>query len=228
MLVNALSFLVVATALALVVRTRYRLPRTTGEPWLRSLTDGLGYLRRTAAARLLVLGLIGLNVFVTPVVGLGVALRVNGSGWGSLWVGIAEAALAGGAIVGSLAAIRRPARRPARSALNVLVVQGVMVAAVAVDARPVLVPAMAIIGLTAGLASVWLTGVFQRTIATSHLGRVSSVTVIGDRTLVPLAIPAFGALAAGAGLPVATGLFGLAMGLLCLGLATRPAIARLT
>jgi len=228
MLLNATSFLVVAAALTLVVRARYRLPRSTGEPWLRSLADGLAYLRRTPAARLLVLGLTGLNVFVTPVVVLGVALRVSHSGWGSVWVGVAEGALAGAAIVGSLVAIRRPPRRPARAAFAVLVLQGGAIAAVAVDARAVLVPAMAVIGLTAGLASVWLSGVFQRTIAASHLGRVSSVTVLGDRALVPVALPAFGALAAGASLAAATGLFGLAMGLLCLTLATRPAVSRLT
>ncbi len=228
MLVNALSFVVVATALTLVVRVRFLLPRTTGESWLRSLAGGLGYLRRTLSARLLVLALVGLNVFVTPVVALGVALRVSASGWGSVWVGIAEASLAAGAIAGSLLAIRHPPSRPARSALFVLIVEGVAVAAVAVDARPVVVAAMAVIGLAAGLASVWLAGVFQRTVAASHLGRVSSILVLGDRTLVPLALPAFGALAAGANLFVATGLFGLGMGLLCLTLATRPAIARLT
>jgi hypothetical protein len=54
------------------------------------------------------------------------------------------------------------------------------------------------------------------------------VTVLGDRALVPVALPAFGALAAGASLAAATGLFGLAMGLLCLTLATRPAVSRLT
>ena len=57
---------------------------------------------------------------------------------------------------------------------------------------------------------------------------MSSVTVLGDRALGPVALPAFGALAAGASLATATGLFGLAMGLLCLTLATRPAVSRLT
>ena len=50
------------------------------------------------------IGLTALNVFVAPVTGLGVALRVSGSGWGAHWLGIADACLAAGAIVGSLAA----------------------------------------------------------------------------------------------------------------------------
>ncbi|MET1059139.1 MAG: MFS transporter, partial [Nocardioides sp.] len=199
MLLNAVTFLVIAAALVVVVRPRYVLPRSTGEPWLASLRDGLAYLRRTPPARMLVLGLTGLNVFVTPVIALGVALRVSRSGWGSSWVGIAEAGLAAGAIVGSLLAIRRPPVLPARAAFAVLVLQGAAMTAVAADRRAVLVIAMVVIGFTSGLASVWLSGVFQRTIAASHLGRVSSLTVLGDRGLTPLALPLFGAVAAGGG-----------------------------
>ena len=227
MLLNAVTFLVVAAALVVVVRPRYVLPRSTGEPWLASLRDGLAYLRRTPPARMLVVGLTGLNVFVTPVVALGVALRVSQSGWGSAWVGIAEGGLAVGAIVGSLLAIRRPPSRPARAAFAVLVLQGAAMMAVAADRRAVLVGAMAVIGVVSGLASVWLSGVFQRTIAASHLGRVSSLTVLGDRSLTPLALLAFGAVAAGSGLTVACCLFGAAMGTLCLVLATRRAVAAL-
>ena len=135
MLLNAVTFLVIAAALMLVVRPRYVLPRSVGEPWLASLRDGLAYLRRTPPVRMLVIGLTGLNVFVTPVVALGVALRVSQAGWGSAWLGIAEAGLAAGAIVGSLAAIRRPPARPARGAFTVLVLQGAAMTAVAADNR---------------------------------------------------------------------------------------------
>ena len=227
MLLNAVTFLVMAAALVMAVRPRFVLPRSTGEPWLASLRDGLAYLRRTPAARMLVIGLTGLNVFITPVVALGVALRVSQSGWGSAWVGIAEAGLAAGAIVGSLLAIRRLPARPARAAFTVLVLQGAAMAAVAADRRAVLVAAMVVIGVTAGMASVWLSGVFQRTVAASHLGRVSSVTVLGDRSLTPLALPAFGAVAAGGGLTLACCLFGVAMATLCLSLASRRAVAAL-
>jgi MFS family permease len=227
MLLNGVTFLVIATALAVVVRPRYALPRSTGVPWLASLRDGLAYLRGTPAARMLVIGLTGLNVFVTPVVVLGVALRVSQSGWGSAWVGIAEGGLAAGAIVGSLVAIHHRPARPARAAFSVLVLQGVAMAAIATDQRAVLVGAMVFIGIVSGLASVWLSVTFQKTIAASHLGRVSSVTVLGDRSLTPLALPLFGAVAAGGGLALACGLFGVAMIALCLGLATRPAVATL-
>jgi MFS family permease len=226
MLLNAVTFLVVAAALVLVVRPRYRIARTTEAP-LASLRDGLGYLRGTPAVRLLVLGLTGLNVFVTPAVALGVALAVSRSGWGSTWVGIAEAALAAGAILGSLLAIRHRPAHPARASFVVLLVQAVGIVGVGVDHRAVLVVGMAAIGVTSGLASVWLSATFQRTVASTHLGRVTSVLLLGDRTLVPVALPVFGALAAGASVLTASALFGAGMFALCLTLATRPAVARL-
>ncbi|HET9944201.1 MAG TPA: hypothetical protein VFR56_01015, partial [Actinomycetes bacterium] len=109
----------------------------------------------------------------------------------------------------------------------VLLVQAVAIAGIGIGHRGVLVTAMAVIGVTSGLASVWLSATFQRTVASSHLGRVSSVLMLGDRALVPLALPAFGAIAAGASLLTATTLFGAGMLVLCATLATRPAVARL-
>ena len=155
------------------------------------------------------------------------ALRVSHSGWGSTWVGVAEGALAAGAIAGSLLAIRRPPDRPARAAFAVLVLQAAAIAAVAVDDRAVLVGAMAVIGLTAGLASVWLC----RRLPAHHRRQPPRPGLLGHRArrprLVPLALPAFGAVAAAGGLAVASCVFGVAMGTLCLGLATRRAVATL-
>ena len=104
MLVDAATFLVIAAVLLLVVRPRFRLPRAAHDRWRDSFTDGMRYLRSHETAKLFVIGLTALNVFVTPVTGLGVALRVSGSGWGAHWLGIADASLAAGAIVGSVVA----------------------------------------------------------------------------------------------------------------------------
>jgi MFS family permease len=228
MVLDAVTFLVVAAVLAVAVRPRYRLPRAPRVAWLASLGDGVAYLRRDEPARLLVLGLCSLNVFVSPVIALGIALRVSASGWGSTWLGFAEAAFATGAIAGSLVAIRWKVARPARAGFLGLVVQGVAVAATGLDSRAALLAAMATVGLLAGTASVWLSGVFQRAVAPSHLGRVSSVSSLGDMALVPVAIPAFGALAAATSVLLAAAAFGGAMALLCLWFATRPGIGRLT
>jgi len=80
MLLDAATFLVIATVTVLVVRPRYRLPRSTETRWRESFAGGIRYLRATPSARLFVIGLTALNVFVTPVTALGLALRVEGSG----------------------------------------------------------------------------------------------------------------------------------------------------
>jgi MFS family permease len=224
MLVDAVTFLGIAAVLILVVRPRYRLPRASHERWRDSFADGLRYLRRDDTAKLFVVGLTALNVFVTPVTGLGVALRVSGSGWGPHWLGIADACLAAGAIVGSVVAIRRQPTYGAAVAFRMLVVQGLAIAAVGVGWRPMLVVAMSVLGFTAGSASVWLGAAFIRAIDTSHLGRVSSVTSLGDMTLMPLSVPALGAVVHATSVLTATLVFGLAMSVLCAWFATRRAI----
>ena len=228
MWVDAATFAVIAVVLGLVVKVRYRLPRAEHARWRDSFTDGMGYLRRSPTAKLFVIGLTALNVFVTPVVALGLALRVDGSGWGPHWLGIADGALAAGAIVGSLAAIRWQPTYAAGSGFRVLVVQGIGLAVVGVPFIPVVVAGMLVVGVTAGLASVWLSGAFLKAIDPAYTGRVSSVTSLGDMTLMPLSVPVLGAVAAATSVLTATLCFGLAMSALCLWFATRRAIAELT
>jgi MFS family permease len=224
MLVDAGTFLVIAGVLLAVVRPRFRLPRATHARWRDSLAEGFHYLRGHDTAKLFVIGLTALNVFVTPVTGLGVALRVSGSGWGAHWLGIADACLAAGAIVGSVVGIRWQPTYGAAAGFRMLILQGAAIAAVGVGWRPVLVVAMTVLGFTAGAASVWLSAAFIRAIEASHLGRVSSVTSLGDMTLIPLSVPAMGAVVRATSVLVATVAFGLTMSVLCLWFATRRAI----
>ena len=98
--------------------------------------------------------------------------------------------------MGSVVGIRWQPTYGAAAAFRLLVVQGVAIAAVGLGWRPVLVLAMTLLGFTAGAASVWLSAAFIRTIEPSHLGRVSSVTSLGDMVLMPLSVPALGALVA--------------------------------
>jgi MFS transporter, DHA3 family, macrolide efflux protein len=227
MLVDAVSFLVIALVLAAVVHPRFRVPRSTHERWRDAFRDGMDYLRRYETARLLVIGATALNVFVTPVTGLGVALNVNRAHWGAGWLGIADACLAVGAIIGSVVAIRRQPAHGAAAGFWMLVLQGVAIACVGIGFRPALVLAMGVLGFTAGAASVWLSTAFIRVIEPSHLGRVSSVTQLGDMTLIPLSVPALGFVAAQSSVLTATVLFGMSMALLCVWFGTRPRIRAL-
>jgi MFS family permease len=224
MLLDAATFVGIAVVLILVVRPRFRLPRAAHAPWRDSLAEGFHYLRDHDTAKLFVIGLTALNVFVTPVTGLGVALRVSGSGWGAHWVGVADACLAAGALGGRIVGIRWQPTYGAAAGFRMLVLQGAAIAAVGVGWRPVLVVAMTVLGFTAGAASVWLSAAFIRAIDASHLGRVSSVTSLGDMTLIPLSVPALGAVVRVSNVLVATLIMGVTMSVLCLWFATRRAI----
>jgi len=227
MLVDGLTFLGVAMVLLLVVRTRFRLPRAAKESMGASLRSGWDYIRQTAVARVFLVGLAALNVFVTPVFSIGVALRVSQSHWGSGWLGTSEATFAAAAIVGSVAGIRWQGDHLPRRAFLFLVVQGVGLASVGLPSRVALVAGMALVGLTAGLASVWLSGSFQRIVAPSHLGRVSSVSNLGDLLLTPATVFLFGLAAGQSSVLVATLCSGLAMSVLCAMFATNRQIRTL-
>ena len=86
---------------------------------------------------------------------------------------------------------------------------------------------MTLVGVTAGLASVWLSSAFQRTIAGTHLGRVTSVSQLGDQLALPVMLPVFGLLAARGGVLTATILCGAAMTALCAALGARRVIREL-
>lgn len=227
MLLDAGTFLVIALVTALVVRPRYSLPRATESRWGDSFVSGMRYLRSTPTARLFVVGLTALNVFVTPITALGLALRVEGSGWGAHWLGLADGALAAGAILGSLVAIRWRPAYAAASGFRVLVVQGLALAAIGVAWQPAVMTGMVVVGVTAGLASVWLSAAFLTAIDPAYTGRVTSVTALGDMTLLPLSVPVMGYLSSAVGLLPTTIAFGVAMSLLCLWFATRPPLRSL-
>ena len=194
---------------------------------MATLRDGLSYVAHTPRARWLTLGLSSLNVFITPVIGIGVALRVARSSWGPSWVGIAEASSAVGAIVGSISAIRWRHGRLAARGFWVLVSQGGALAMIGIPTRASLVAAMFAVGITAGMASVWISSVFQQTIAASQLGRASAVSQLGDLILTPLTIPLFGLVVGTTSVLTATITCGIAMSALCLYFALRPEIRSL-
>jgi MFS family permease len=227
MLADGLTFLAVLLVLRLVVHPRFRLPRSPKEPVLRSLRSGWDYIRGSEVARTFLLGLAALNVFVTPVMSVGVALRVSQSEWGSGWLGISEAIFAAGAIAGSVAGTRWQGDFLARRSFRLLVLQGIGLSAVGLPTRLGLVVGMTIVGITAGLASVWLSGSFQRIIAPSYLGRVGSVSNLGDLVLTPATTPVFGLLAGASTVLVATVCCGMAMSVLCAVFAANPQIRRL-
>lgn len=214
MVVDAATFAVVGLALWAFVRPRFALPRTGAASFLHGIRQGLGYVRRDEVARTFVLALTGLNLFIGPALAIGVALRVSQSGWGAGTLGAVEATVGVGAAVRAAAAIRWRPRRDALLGFVVLLPQGVAIGVLGVPHLALVTAAAAVIGVTAGCASVLLSGAYQRSLDPAYLGRASSMTQLGDLTLLPVMMPLLGWLAHATSVTVACAVFGVGMLLL--------------
>jgi MFS family permease len=224
MLLDAATFLVAGAVVATALRPRFARRQSTGASIRADLVDGIAYLRRARPVRTLVVALSGLNLFVGPVLAVGLVLRTKGAGWSSSDLGLFEATSAVAAALAALAVLRWKPQRPARTGLLLLVVQAA--ACVTIGFAPFLgvVLSMATVGATAGLASAFLSAAFQRTVDSAYLGRCSSLIRLADYALMPLATIGFGALAAGADVVTACAITGAAFAALVLWSAFRPGL----
>lgn len=228
MIADGATFLLAVAALALVT-PRYRIHDVPAEQsWRAGLLDGFAYLSRDRRALVFVVGLCGLNVFSSPLTGLGLPLRVTAAGWPADTLGAAEAIFSAGALAGSLGAAVVRTRHQVTAAYVCLVLQGLAYAAIAVPSIPVVCAGMGVIGLSAGLASVWLSATFVQVVDASHLGRVASISNLGDLLLVPLATPAFGALTSTIGITASPLFLSAGMVLMCVLILARRDVRAVT
>lgn len=222
MLADAASFVVIAGVLATLLRPRFPLERSKGASVRHDLVDGFGYLRRAPVARTFTIAMCGLNVFVGPITAVGVALRTRAEDWGAANLGVFEACIGAAAAVGAIIAIRWRPKAPARIGLLILVGQAAACAGVGFLPYAGMIACMLTIGLTAGLASAFLSGAFQRTIEASYLGRVGSMVMLSDQAIMPLAMTGFGVLAGTTTLATACIVTGAGFAALVLWSASRP------
>lgn len=216
MIVDALSFGVIAVVLALLVKPRLPQPVSTGTSIRADLRDGFAYLRRDVRARTLVIAFSGLNLCVGPVLAVGLVQRTHTAGWGAASLGFFEACSGIAAAVGALIAMRWKPVDLARSGLHVLVVQAVGCAMIGLVPRLGIFVAMALIGCTAGIASAQLTAAFQQSVQPAYLGRSYSIVNLSDEAMMPLAMTGFGALISLSGIAVACVLVGAGFAVLVL------------
>jgi MFS family permease len=219
---DAISFAVIAVVLALLLKPRFPLERSRGRSVRSDLADGFRYLRRAPSARTLTIAVSGLNLFVGPVTAVGLVLRTKAEGWGAANLGIFEACIGAAAAVGAVIAMRWRPRAPARTGLLILAGQAAACAGVGFSPYAGVVGCMLVIGLTAGLASAFLSGAFQRTIEPAYLGRTGSMVMLSDQALMPLAMTGFGALAGLTSIVTACTLVGAGFAALVLWSAFRP------
>lgn len=209
--INALTFTAVIVFIALWLRPRFALARADRESPLRGILRGFTHLRDAPTTRTLVLALSGLNLAVGPATGIGIALRAHDEGWGAQAVGVFEALIGLGAALGAIAVAKWRPRREALGGFWALVVQGAGIILIGVGPMWLTGIGCLVIGLTAGFASVLLSATFAATIDTAYLGRMSAITRLGDDVLMPLAMGAFGVLAAMTATWIAFVVFGMAL-----------------
>lgn len=209
--VNAVTFSIVVAFIAICLRPRFLLARTERESALRGIARGFTHLGGHPTTRTLVIALSGLNLAVGPAVGIGLALRAHGAGWGAQAVGLFEALLGLGAALGAVSVAKWRPRREALAGFWALVVQGAAIITLGFGPAWSVAAGAFVIGTTAGYASVLLSATFSATVDTAYLGRMSSITRLGDDCLMPLAMAGFGILASGTAIWVPFALFGGAM-----------------
>ncbi|UYO98420.1 MFS transporter [Microbacterium sp. M28] len=213
--VNTLTYTIVIVFIVLWLRPRFALPRaSTEQSVLSGVADGFRHLRTERATRTLVIALSGLNLAVGPAIAIGIPLQATQRGWGAGAVGILEALVGGGAMIGALVVVRWRPRHEARGAFIALIVQGAGIVALGIGSPYVVGTGALVIGLTAGFASALLGATFAATAAPDFLGRLSSILRLGDDCLMPVAMALFGALAGVLPLWVPFALYGGAMALL--------------
>jgi MFS family permease len=221
MIVDAISYVVIALALAFVVKPRLPQPVSTGGSIRADLLAGFAYLRRDTRARTLVIAFSGLNLCVGPVLAVGLVQRTHAAGWGPSALGWFEACSGISAAVGALVAMRWKPANLARSGLIALVVQAAGCVLIGVVPQLGMFVAMAMIGATAGIASAQLSAAFQQTVDPSYLGRSFSIVNLSDEALMPVAMTTFGAFITLTSIPLACAVIGTAFAALMLWSAVR-------
>ncbi len=189
-----MTFALVVGFLAIVLRPRFRLARAPRTSSLRAIGAAFAHLGANHTTRTLVIALSGLNLAVGPAIGIGLALRAHDEGWG-----LRGRPLRGPPRPrrrrGAAAVARWRPRHEARSGFGALLVQGAGIVALGFGPVWTVAVAATVVGATAGYASVLLSATFAATVDTAFLGRMGSLTRLGDDCLMPLAMAGFGALA---------------------------------
>ena len=159
---------------------------------------------------------MGLNLFVGPALGIGLAIRAVQDDWGAGRLGLCVSLVGLGAAAGSLSLVRWRPRLEAAAGFGWLVVQGIAIALLGVGPIWLTAAACAVIGVTAGIASTLLGAIVQVTVDGAFLGRTCALIRLGDDVFMPGAMALFGVLASATSVTTAFAVYGVGMALLVL------------
>jgi hypothetical protein len=195
--VDAVSFALGAALLLALPRVTARRRSNSPASWKRELADGLRYVRGVPALRtLLSLNLVlSLTVSGPLIVGLAVLARVRFAAHVSAF-GTSLSAVAGGLLVGSLAAGRWRPRRPVEAFAALVAGFGAGMASLTwAPSLSVAGLVLVAIGALAGVANVMVVSWIQTSVPPALLGRTMSLLLLTSVGLAPLSYAAAGVLA---------------------------------
>lgn len=191
-LLDAISFLFILGAL-------WRLPdppRASSAPhrtMLRSILDGLHYVRSDVALASLMLLISVLNFAIAGPLGIGIAFLAKRNFGTPLAFGLLMSAAAAGGLIGTLLAGFAKHRHRGRLLLLAGTAIGLCLGSIGlVDREPLLAGVLFLISATAAFLNVQLIAWFQQRIERAMMGRVMSVLMFASVGLMPFSLAAAG------------------------------------
>ncbi|MFJ6479172.1 MFS transporter [Streptomyces sp. NPDC091682] len=181
----------------------------------QEMTSGLQYVRRQPLVRMLVLALVVVELGCVAPLSIGVVLLARDRDWGASGAGWTLGTFSIGAAVSALLLTtwgRLP--RPGAFYIASLAAGSASIASLALAPSPLIAAALgAVGGLALGLNGGISYALVQSACHPGYLGRVMSLLSLASFGVGPLALPVFGAAAAGFGTAAAFTVFGAIAGL---------------
>jgi len=208
---DAVSFFVAALVILLMAPATARRPEvpadaapasagtahaSTGPSFRAQLGAGIRYIVADPAIRTLMLLALVLNFALNGPAGVGMAwLAQQRFHAGPMGLGLMEAGWAAGALVGIVLAGNVRIERQGRVVVGAVAVAGLMMAAVGtLGSLPVVVAALAVMGVAIGYVNVVAVSWLQGRVRPAMVGRVMSIVMLMSFGITPLSLGLAGAL----------------------------------
>ncbi len=197
---TAWAFFIDAISFLFIIGALWRLPdppsASTGAPRrnvLRSILDGLRYVKSDVSLASLMLVISVLNFAITGPISIGIAFLAKQKFGTPFAFGLLMAAIAAGGLTGTLLAGLTQHRKRGRLLLLVSTAIGICLGCIGlVNLAPLLAVVLFVMGATSAFLNVQLIAWFQQRVERPMMGRVMSVLMFASIGLMPFSLAAAG------------------------------------
>ncbi len=191
--IDAVSFLFIIAALLMLRDPPKATSAASRANLIHSILEGLRYVKNDVALRTLLLVVSVLNFCITGPLSVGVAFLAKSEFGSATAYGFLMSSVAGGSLIGLLAAGARRQHKRGLLLLVVCVVIGMCTASIGFLSRmSTLIPVLFFMSASAGFLNVHILAWFQQRVDRAMLGRVMSVLMFASLGLMPLSLAAAG------------------------------------